>query len=188
MSEQTLEAHVEAEACPHLAVFLRNEGELVGVLASFYALAVARNGWLAHRSLPGGADHERAQLAEAGCDVARLEADNQMVVVEMDFSAPAEGSARPWEPQLDDALRRGHTGLWYARFPVGGGPEYERMLGFERDWHETFRGRPVVTLCPYIVGDLDGAATLATLDDVAESHTGILLPRRDGRYGLLRPT
>jgi hypothetical protein len=186
MSE-TLEAHVEAEACPHLAVFLRNEGELPGVLASFYALAVARGGWLAHRSLPGGADRERAVLTDAGCDVARLEADGQMVVVEMDFSAPPENSARPWEPLLDDALERGHTGLWYARFPVGGGAEYEAMMGFERAWHDTFRDRPVVTICPFIVGDLDGGAAIATLGEVAAVHTGVLLPRAGGGYGVLRP-
>ena len=179
--------HLESERCPHLAVFLRTEDELLGVLASFYALGVARGGWLAHRSLPGGADRERALLTQAGCDVARLEADEQMVVVEMDFSAPPEESARPWEPQLEDALRRGHSGLWYARFPVGGGEEYERMLGFERAWHDTFRDRPVVTLCPYIVGDLDGGAAIATLDDVAATHTGVLLSRAGGGYGLLRP-
>jgi hypothetical protein len=182
-----LSAHLESESCPHLAVFLRSEDELLDVLASFYALGVARGGWLAHRSLPGAADHERALLTRAGCDVARLEAGGQMVVVEMDFSAAPEESARPWEPLLDDALRRGHSGLWYARFPVGGGPEYERMLGFERAWHEMSRDRPVVTLCPYIVGALDGAATIATLDDVAASHTGVLLPRAGGGYGLLRP-
>ena len=182
-----LNAHLQSERCPHLAVFLRSEDELLGVLASFYALAVARGGWLAHRSLPGAADSERELLTQAGCDVARLEADRQMVVVEMDFSTPPDESARPWEPLLEDALERGHTGLWYARFPVGAGPEYERMLGFERAWHDTFRGRPVITLCPYIVGDLDGRAALATLSDVAASHTGVLLPRAGGGYGLLRP-
>ena len=50
----------------------------------------------------------------------------------------------------------------------------------------TFRDRPVVTLCPYIVGDLDGAATIAQLSEVAENHTGVLVPRPGG-YGLLRP-
>ena len=61
------------------------------------------------------------------------------------------------------------------------------MLGFERAWHEMSRDRPVVTLCPYIVGDLDGGSVLATLSDVAESHTGVLLPRAGGDYELLRP-
>ena len=107
-----LDAHLQSERCPHLAVFLRSEDELLGVLASFYALAVARGGWLAHRSLPGAADSERELLTQAGCDVARLEADGQMVVVEMDFSTPPEESARPWEPLLEDALRaRTHRAL-----------------------------------------------------------------------------
>ena len=110
-----------------------------------------------------------------------------MVVVEMDFSAPPEESARPWEPLLEDALQRGHTASGTRASRSAAAREYERMLGFERAWHEMFRGRPVITLCPYIVGDLDGRAALATLSDVAASHTGVLLPRAGGGYGLLRP-
>ena len=45
-------------------------------------------------------------LTEAGLDVAALEAEGRMVVVEMDFDAPAEGSAEPWREALDDALAR----------------------------------------------------------------------------------
>ncbi|HEX5782492.1 MAG TPA: hypothetical protein VFX80_11250, partial [Solirubrobacteraceae bacterium] len=88
-----IDQHLDAEACPHLAVFLRSADELPGVLVSFYTLALRRGGWLAHRALPGEGDSEREMLTEAGLDVAELEADGRMVVVEMDFSAPAEGSA-----------------------------------------------------------------------------------------------
>jgi hypothetical protein len=186
MSESSLARHVEAEACPHLAVFLRGPDELPQVLASFFALAVRRGGWLAHRALPGDADRERELLTAAGLDVAGLEADGRMVIVEMDFEVPPEESARPWLEKLDAALARGCTGLWYGRFPVGG-PRQEAMLAVERVWHRTFRDRPVVTLCPYIVGELDGAATIATLGRVAEMHTGVLLPDGDGGYGVLRP-
>ena len=110
----SLAAHVEGEACPHLAVFLRSADELPGVLASFYALGVRRGGWLAHRALPGHADRERALLTEAGLDVAALEEQERMVVVEIDFTHPAEGSADSWQRALDDALARGCSGLWYA--------------------------------------------------------------------------
>ena len=64
----SLAEHVEAEACPHLAVFLRSPDELPGVLVSFFALGARRGGWLAHRALPGHADRERALLTEAGLD------------------------------------------------------------------------------------------------------------------------
>jgi MEDS: MEthanogen/methylotroph, DcmR Sensory domain len=184
----TLEAHVGAESCPHLAVLLRGPDELPGVLASFFALGVRRGGWLAHRALPGDAERERELLTEAGLDVAGLEADGQMVIVEMDFDTSPEDSVRPWLQKLDDALARGSTGLWYGRFPVGPkGPDYEAMLAVERVWHRTFRDRPVVTLCPYIVGELDGGDTVATIGHVAESHTGVLVPGRDG-YSVLRPS
>jgi hypothetical protein len=186
MTDRSLATHLEAESCPHLAVFLRGPDELPAVLASFFALGARRGGWLAHRALPGDADRERALLTEAGLDVAGLEAEDRMVIVEMDFDGSVEDSARPWLDALDDALARGCTGLWYGRFPVGP-PQHETMLAIERVWHRTFRERPVVTLCPYIVGELDGGATIATLGDVAASHTGLLLPDGDGGYGLLRP-
>jgi hypothetical protein len=184
----SLEAHVEAEACPHLAVLLRGPDELPGVLASFFALGVRRGGWLAHRALPGDVERERALLTDAGLDVAGLEADGRMVIVEMDFSGSPDDSARPWLKALDDALGRGCTGLWYGRFPVGhGGPEYEAMMAVERVWHRTFRDRPVVTLCPFIVGELDGAGAIETLGRAAESHTGVLVPDGGAGYTVLRP-
>jgi hypothetical protein len=185
----SLEAHVDGEACPHLAVFLSSSDELPRVLADFYALGVRRGGWLAHRALPGDAERERELLTAEGLDVAGLEAQERMVVVEMDPAAPAEGSADPWREALDDALARGCTGLWYARFPVGpeAGAAFDHMLAVEREWHRMSRGRPVVTICPFIVGELDGPATIAMLGRVAEMHTGVLMPGGDGEYDVLRP-
>jgi MEDS: MEthanogen/methylotroph, DcmR Sensory domain len=166
----SLAEHLEAEACPHLAVFLNSADELPGVLVNFYALGARRGGWLAHRALPGEGDRERAMLTEAGLDVAALEAEGRMVVVEMDFDAPAEGSAEPWREALDDALVRGCTGLWYARSPVG--PEaVDGMLEVEREWHRMSRDRPVVTICPFIAGDPAQAS---------EMHTAVLAPRGGG--------
>jgi hypothetical protein len=157
----TITQHLEAEACPHLAVFLRSEDELPGVLVSFYSLGLRRGGWLAHRALPGDGDRERAMLSEAGLDVAELEADGRMVVVEMDYSAPAEGSAEPWREALDAALERGFTGLWYGRSPVPA-EHLDGMLAVEREWHRFSRDRPVVTICPFIAGDGDRASEMHT--------------------------
>jgi hypothetical protein len=178
-----LAEHVDAEACPHLAVFLRGADELPDVLVSFYALGVRRGGWLAHRALPGGTGHERDVLTRAGLDVAALEAADRMVIAELDFGVPAAGSTDRWRAALEDALARGCTGLWYARFPVNPGDAgYEAVLGYEREWHRTFRDRPVVTICPFIVGGLDGPATVDALAAVSASHTGVLVPEADGGY------
>jgi hypothetical protein len=179
--------HLEAEACPHLAVFLRGPEELPGLLASFYALGARRGGWLAHRALPADADHERRVLTDAGLDVAALEASDRMVIVELDFEARAEGSTDRWARALDAALARGCTGLWYARFPVNPGDEgYESVLGYEREWHRAFRDRPVVTICPFIAGGLDEAETAAALDDVRASHTDVLVPDPSGGFQSVR--
>lgn len=173
---------------PHLAVLLRGADERPRVLASFYALGARRGGWLAHRALPGDADHEREVLTTAGLDVAGLEASDRMVIAEIDFASPPEGSADSWEEGLDAALARGCTGLWYARFPVDpAGDDHHAMLRFERVWHRTFRDRPVVTLCPFIVGGLDGPSAVDTLGEVSEMHTGVLVPGGNGDYSLLRP-
>jgi hypothetical protein len=162
----SLDEHLEADACPHLAVFLRSADELPGVLASFYSLGVRRGGWLAHRALPGEADSDRAMLTGAGLDVAGLEADGRMVVVEMDFDAPAEGSAEPWREALDAALERGCTGLWYGRAPVPA-EHVDGMLAVEREWHRFSRDRPVVTICPFIADDADERV-------VAAMHTSVV--------------
>jgi MEDS: MEthanogen/methylotroph, DcmR Sensory domain len=171
----SLAEHLESEACPHLAVFLSSADELPGLLVSFFALGARRGGWLAHRALPGDADRERAMLTDAGLDVAALEAEDRMVIVEMDFAAPVEGSAEPWREALDAALARGCTGLWYARSPVGP-DEVDGMLAVEREWHRMSRDRPVVTICPFIAGDHDAAA---------EMHTAVLVPR-DGGFERVR--
>jgi MEDS: MEthanogen/methylotroph, DcmR Sensory domain len=182
----SLAEHVEGEACPHLAVFLRTAAELPRVVADFYALGARRGGWLAHRTLPGNADRERALLTEAGLDVAGLEAEDRMVFVDLDPDAPAEGSADPWREALDAALARGLTGLWYARFPVGDAAPFDYIIAVEREWHRMSRDRPVVTICPFLVGDVDGDEELRR---VAETHTAVLVPgARPGEFATYRGT
>jgi hypothetical protein len=127
-------------------------------------------------------------LTDAGLDVAALEADDRMMIAELDFEVPADRSTDRWRSALDDALARGCTGLWYARFPVNPGDTgYEAVLGYEREWHRTFRDRPVVTICPFIVGGLDGPATVDALAEASRTHTGVLVPDGAGGYRRLRP-
>jgi hypothetical protein len=186
MLERVLAPPLEGGFCPHLAVLLKREDDLYPVLASFYALGAKRDGWLAHRSVQGQADQDRERLAGAGLDVEALEAEERLAVVEFDPDEDPAASPEPWRRALDEALERGLTGLWYSRFAVG--PDAEQLAGvaaFERAWHEAFRDRPVVTLCPYVVGELSGAGALDRLDGVSGFHDGVLVPSGDGGLRLL---
>jgi hypothetical protein len=168
-------------ACPHLAVLLRTADELPPVLASFYALGAERGGWLVHRALPGNADAERLALSAAGLDVAGLEADERLVVSELDPELPSASYGRAWEPAFQRALDRGFSAMWYSRFAVGGEvASYETVLDYDREWEAWFRGRQVVTLCPFVVGQLDALGTLDRLTSLAEFHDGFLVADGDG--------
>jgi hypothetical protein len=104
-----------------------------------------------------------------------------MAVVEFDPTEPPERSTDPWERGLNDALHRGLDALWYSRFAVG--PEqsaYDGVLAFERAWDACFHSRPVITLCPYVVGALDAGAALDRLTTLAHIHDSVLVPGADG--------
>lgn len=187
MAEISLEPHVATGTCPHLAVLLRTEEKLASVHASFYALGASRGGWIVHRVLGGHADAERERLAAAGLDVAALESAGRFTIAEFDDGEVPEHSTDRWERGLDDALDRGCSGLWYSRFPVGRDSEqYSRVLLFERAWDACFQGRPVVTLCPYIVGELTAGDALERLSRVAELRSGVLVETEAGSLSALR--
>lgn len=187
MLERVLAQPLEGGSCPHLAVLLKREDELYPVLASFYALGAKRNGWLVHRALPGEAEPDRTRLAQAGLDVEALEADEGLAIVEFDPDEDPAASPTPWREALDGALERGLAALWYSRFAVGPDDEgFARVAAFERAWDDAFRDRPVITLCPYIVGELHTPAALDRIDGVASFHEGLVMPRADGGFRLLR--
>ena len=187
MLERALAQPLEGGTCPHLAVLLKRENDLYPVLASFYALGAKRDGWLAHRAVQGQAEPDRQRLRQAGLDVEALEAEQRLAVVEFDPEEDPAASPGPWRKALDRALDRGLAGLWYSRFAVGPDADgFARVAAFERAWDDAFRDRPVITLCPYIVGELNGPAALDRLDGVASFHEGVLVPRADGGFRLLR--
>jgi len=97
MLASALRLSLDGESCPHVAVLLRTEDELVPVLASFYALGVRRNGWLVHRSVAGEEDADRERLAAAGLDVRGLEAAGRLDIVGFDPQEPPERSTERWE-------------------------------------------------------------------------------------------
>jgi len=180
MLAPALGATLDGDQCPHMAVLLKRDAELMPVLASFYALGAKRRGWLVHRAVQGQGEHDRAALAEAGLDVAGLEARGQLAIVEFDPSEPPERSTDPWERGLERALGDGFEALWYSRFAVGADPrQYATVLPYERAWQACFHGRPVVTLCPYVVGALDATETLERLATLASTHDTVLVPEGD---------
>jgi hypothetical protein len=170
-----------------MAVLLKREEDLIPVLASFYALGAKRGAWLAHRSVQGGVERDRRRLARAGLHIETLEADERLAMVEFDPAEDPAASPASWRKALDEALEAGLTGLWYSRFAVG--PDVEQFPGvaaFERAWDDAFHDRPVVTLCPYLVGGLSAGQTLDRLDGVSSFHDGVLVPSEDRGFRLLR--
>ena len=172
-----------AGSCPHMAVLLKTYDELPAVLASFYALGAKRNGWLSHRSLPGEIDLDRKRLSEAGLRVKQLEEEGRLDMMEIDPEGPAETSTQRLEEALDRALERGFAAAWYARFAVGPDENaYTAFRPFEDAWDRAFSGRRVVTLCPFVIGEVDGRTALERMDGLAEMHDSVLLPAAEGGY------
>jgi hypothetical protein len=185
--ERTVEPALARGACPHLAVLLSREDELPAVLASFYALGAKRRGWLVHRTLPGGAERERELLRAAGLEVDAMERDGSLAVHTLDPSEPPEDYGRDFEPALEDALGKGYTALWYSRFAVGAEVAgFETVLAYDRFWERRFHDRPVVTLCPFIVGGLGAPRDFGGFASLAESHDGVVVPAASG-FDLVDP-
>lgn len=161
--------------CEHIAALLKSTEEVPPVVASFLGLGAARNGWLVHGSLPGEADLDRERLANAGLDVRGLTTRGQLEIMELDLSLAPDEWARPWSLLLEERLEAGFDALWFTRFPVGPDDgEIAAVLPFEEAWMRSFRGRPVVTLCPYIFGGLSGDARASRLQEVASVHDRIV--------------
>jgi hypothetical protein len=153
-------------------MLLRDREEVAPTLASFYALGAKRNGWLFHRSIAGTADDDRAALTAAGLDVARLEAEGRMVFSEIDFGITVHDYVHAWEPEMEAALARGFDAAWWARFPIG--PDaaiIERSVEYDAAWDAHFHDRPCVSLCLFIVRDVEHDRRAAQL---ALTHDSVL--------------
>lgn len=171
--------------CPHLAVLLRREEEFAPVVASFYSLGAKRGGWLVHRGVEP--DRDRQALVGAGLDVPELEAERRLTLEQIKLEEPPEELPRRLDAGFDDALERGLSTLWSSHTPVGPDSEsFAHAMEVERAWEEHFRDRPVITLCPYVVGGLDGPAALGRLTGLSAGHDGVLVPAEQG-LELFRP-
>jgi hypothetical protein len=163
-------AVVPAGSCPHLAMILPSREEVWPVLASFYALGAKRNGWLVHRTVD--ADADRAALAAAGLDVAALEAAGRMAFDLIGLDITVAEYVHAWEPQLEAALARGFDAAWWARFPIGPDAKLlDRSVEYEAAWDAHFHDKPCVSLCVFIVGDVDRERRFA---EIAVNHDSVL--------------
>jgi hypothetical protein len=170
--DSALESAIRPGACPHLAMLLARREEVAPTLASFYALGAKRNGWLFHRSLAGHVEHDRAALTAAGLDVARLEAEGRMVLSEISLDISVEDYVHAWEPQMEAALARGFDAAWWARFPIGPDAEIiDRSVEYDAAWDAHFHGRRCVSLCLFIVGDVERDRRT---DQIAATHDSVL--------------
>src|SRR4051812_12726131 len=141
-------------SCPHLAMIIGRAEEAWPALASFYALGAKRNGWLFHRTVDAAAD--RAALAAAGLDVAGLEAAGRMEFDEISLDISVADYVHAWEPRLEGALARGFPAAWWARFPIGPDAELlDRSVEYEAAWDAHFHDKPCVSLCLFILGDVE---------------------------------
>jgi hypothetical protein len=179
--ETPLREQIDTGWCPHLAMLLRRREEVAPTLASFYALGAQRNGWLFHRSISGEADADRQALTDAGLDVAGLETQGRMKFGEITLDITPEQWVDFWTPELEAALGRGFDAAWWARFPIG--PDEEiiaRSVEYDRLWDERFHGRPCVSLCLFIVGDLEGPSEQTHVERLAQTHDAVLVPEASG--------
>jgi len=170
---------LDSGACSHLAVLLKSEEEFAPVVASFYSLGAKRGGWLVHRGAQPNDD--RRALARAGLDVDGLEAERRLAIEQLRLDEPPDSLPRRLDAAFDDALGRGLNALWSSHTPVGADPESFRVaMSIERAWEEHFKDRPMVTLCPYVVGGLDAPAGLDRLSRLGAGHDGVLVPGERG--------
>ena len=180
MHDNALGSVLESGACRHVAVVLRSEAEFAPVVASFYRLGARRGAWLVHRAAV--VEDDRVALTDAGLDVAGLESEGRLVIEALDLEEPPGALPGRLDTGLDAALDRGLTGLWSSHSPVGPGPDaFQLAIAIERAWEDRFEGRPVVTLCPYLVEGLDAADAVDRFTEVSELHEeGVLVPSHQG--------
>ena len=159
-----------------MGAMLRSPDELFPLLASFYALARKRDGLVVHRSLPGQVERDRERLSAAGLDVAELEHSGAMMFSEVDLAEQPEVVVAYWRTVLARALETGFSGLWFSRFALGADEHRQRDISpYEKAWDMAFRDQPVVTLCPFVLGDPDTAGERVRAQAVTHHHVRVLV-------------
>jgi DNA-binding CsgD family transcriptional regulator len=165
-----------ARKCPHLAMLLSSVQEVHVAQASFYGLALRRNGWVLHRSIPGRLEKDRAGLQRAGLDVDALVRDGRMAIDETPIDQTPEDWAHRWAAVAEVALRRGFDAVWWTGPPIAAATDlYELASAYDRAWERCIHGRPAVSLCLYIVEGLNEAERRARAEELGEFHDALLM-------------
>jgi hypothetical protein len=93
-----------------------------------------------------------------------------MVFEEVDLGISVDDYVHGWEREMEAALARGFAAAWWARFPIG--PELiDRSVAYDAAWDAHFHDRPCVSLCLFIVGDVDRDRRAA---QIAATHDAVL--------------
>ena len=95
-----------------------------------------------------------------------------MVFSEISLDITIEDYVHAWEPEMEAALASGFHAAWWARFPIG--PDaaiIERSVAYDTAWDAHFRDRPCVSLCLFIVGDVERDHRTA---QIAVTHDSVL--------------
>jgi DNA-binding CsgD family transcriptional regulator len=179
--EQALEQVLRARECPHLAMLLRSPREVYAAQASFYGLAVRRNGWVLHRSVPGREERDRDGLRDAGLDVDVLERDGQMVIAEAPIEQAPDEWAQRWVAVADQALRSGFEAVWWTGPPIPSSPEaFSFGIAYDQAWERCIHDHPAVTLCLYIVEGLSEDERRARAEELGRFHDALLMSGPNG--------
>jgi DNA-binding CsgD family transcriptional regulator len=174
--ESALDDALGARKCPHLAMLLRSMQEVHVAQASFYGLGLRRNGWVLHRSIPGRLEKDREGLRRAGLDVDALVRDGRMAIDETPIQETPQDWAHRWAAVAEAALRRGFDAVWWTGPPIPAAADvFELASAYDREWERCIHGRPAVSLCLYIVGDLDEAQRRARAEELGEFHDALLM-------------
>ncbi len=174
--ESALDDVLGARKCPHLAMLLRSMQEVHIAQASFYGLGLRRNGWILHRSIPGLLETDREGLRSAGLDVDALVREGRMVIDETPIHEAPEDWAHRWAAVAEGALLRGFDAVWWTGPPIPSTTDvYNFAIAYDRAWEQCIHGRPAVSLCLYIVGDLSEDERRARAEELGEFHDALLM-------------
>ena len=97
-----------------------------------------------------------------------------MVFSEISTGISVEDYVHAWEPEFEAALEHGYEAAWWARFPIGPDAEIiDRSVAYDAAWDAHFHGKPCVSLCLFIVGDVERDHRTA---QIAATHDAVLSP------------
>jgi DNA-binding CsgD family transcriptional regulator len=179
--ELALEDALGSRKCPHLAMLLRSVQEVHVAQASFYGLALRRNGWVLHRSIPGRLETDREGLRSAGLDVDALVREGRMVIDETPIHEAPEDWAHRWAAVAEGALLRGFDAVWWTGPPIPPATDvYNVAAAYDRAWERCIHGRPAVSLCLYMVDGLSEDERRARADELGEFHDALLMSGPNG--------